>query len=156
MFYKKLFLCKNDVITSNEQFLLLLNFQKTSFLFHFFLQFFNPKKYIITIVFQAQVVTPVQIPREWVTWWKGSTRQQRRWCKPDRQESQGMTTLMQQPTLNITVICSEGKLIEWILVCSKNIRFDFDDELKIGDVTYDNVTKIIIKEQLFWRLPYET
>ena len=32
---------------------------------------------------------------------------------------------------------------------------DFDDELKIGDVWYDNMTKITIKVQLFWRLPYE-
>ena len=32
---------------------------------------------------------------------------------------------------------------------------DFDDELKIGDVRYDNMTKITIKQQLFWRLPYE-
>ena len=31
---------------------------------------------------------------------------------------------------------------------------DFDDELKIGDVRYDNMTKITIK-QLFCRLPYE-
>ena len=31
---------------------------------------------------------------------------------------------------------------------------DFDDELKIGDVWYDNMTKITIKVQLFWRLPY--
>ena len=30
-----------------------------------------------------------------------------------------------------------------------NIRFDFDDELKIGDVRYDNMTKITIKVQLF-------
>ena len=26
--------------------------------------------------------------------------------------------------------------------------------LKIGDVWYDNMTKITIKVQLFWRLPY--
>ena len=31
---------------------------------------------------------------------------------------------------------------------------DFDDELKIGDVRYDNMTKITIKVQLFWCLPY--
>ena len=31
----------------------------------------------------------------------------------------------------------------------KNIRFDFDDELKIGDVRYDNMTKKTIKVQLF-------
>ena len=33
---------------------------------------------------------------------------------------------------------------------------DFDDELEIGDVRYDNMTQITIKEQLFWRLSYET
>ena len=32
---------------------------------------------------------------------------------------------------------------------------DFDDELKIGDVRHDNITQITIKQQLFWRLPYE-
>ena len=32
---------------------------------------------------------------------------------------------------------------------------DFDGELKTGDVRYDNMTKITIKVQLFWRLPYE-
>ena len=31
----------------------------------------------------------------------------------------------------------------------KNIRFDFADELKIGEVRYDNMTLIIIKVQLF-------
>ena len=43
-------------------------------------------------------------------------------------------------------------------VCKKKKPFvDFDDELKIGDVWYDNMTidKITIKVQLFWRLPYE-
>ena len=30
----------------------------------------------------------------------------------------------------------------------KNIRFDFDDELKIGDVRYKHLTKITIKVQL--------
>ena len=34
---------------------------------------------------------------------------------------------------------------KYFLVCNKNIRFDFDDELKIGDVRYDNMTKIIIQ-----------
>ena len=32
---------------------------------------------------------------------------------------------------------------------------DFDDELKIGDVWYDNMIKITIKVHLFLRLPYE-
>ena len=32
---------------------------------------------------------------------------------------------------------------------------DFDGELKIGDVWYDNMTKITIKVQLFWHLPYK-
>ena len=39
---------------------------------------------------------------------------------------------------------------------AKKKPVDFDDELKIGDVWYDNMTKITIKVQLFWRLPYET
>ena len=43
----------------------------------------------------------------------------------------------------------------YFLVYKKNIRFDFDDEFKIGDVRYDNITKITIKVQLFWRLSYE-
>ena len=38
----------------------------------------------------------------------------------------------------------------------KKYPVDFDDELKIGDIRYDNITKITIKVQLFWRLPYET
>ena len=38
----------------------------------------------------------------------------------------------------------------------KDYPVDFDDELRIGDVRYDNMTKITIKVQLFWRLPYET
>ena len=38
---------------------------------------------------------------------------------------------------------------------AKKRPVDFDDELKIGDVRYDNMTKITIKVQLFWRLPYE-
>ena len=37
----------------------------------------------------------------------------------------------------------------------KKYPVDFDDELKIGDVRYDDMTKITIKVQLFWRLPYE-
>ena len=42
----------------------------------------------------------------------------------------------------------------YFLVCKKK-PVDFDDELKIGDVWYDNMTEITIKVQLFWRLPYE-
>ena len=45
--------------------------------------------------------------------------------------------------------------IYYFLVCKKKKPVDFDDELKIGDVRYDNMTKITIKVQLFWRLPYE-
>ena len=44
----------------------------------------------------------------------------------------------------------------YFLVCKKKKPVDFDDELKIGDVRYDNIIKITIKVQLFWRLPYET
>ena len=41
-----------------------------------------------------------------------------------------------------------AKLI--LLPClQKNIRFDFDDELKIGDVRYKHLTQITIKVQLF-------
>ena len=36
----------------------------------------------------------------------------------------------------------------YFLVCKKK-PVDFDDELKIGDVRYDNMTKITIKVQLF-------
>ena len=43
---------------------------------------------------------------------------------------------------------------KYFLVCKKK-PVDFDDKLKIGDVWYDNMTKITIKVQLFWRLPYE-
>ena len=32
---------------------------------------------------------------------------------------------------------------------AKKKPVDFDDELKIGDVRYDNMTKITIKQQLF-------
>ena len=34
-------------------------------------------------------------------------------------------------------------------------RFDFADELKVGDVRYKHLTQITIKVQLFWRLPYD-
>ena len=37
----------------------------------------------------------------------------------------------------------------------KKGRFDFSDELKVGDVRYKHLTQITIKVQLFWRLPYE-
>ena len=29
---------------------------------------------------------------------------------------------------------------KYFLFCNKNIRFDFDDKLEIGDVRYDNIT----------------
>ena len=32
---------------------------------------------------------------------------------------------------------------------------DFDDEFEIVGARYNNITKITIKVQLFWRLPYE-
>ena len=34
-------------------------------------------------------------------------------------------------------------------------RSNFDDDLKIGDVRYDNRIQVTIKVLLFWRLPYE-
>ena len=37
----------------------------------------------------------------------------------------------------------------YLLVCKKKKPVDFDDELKIGDVRYDNISKITIKVQLF-------
>ena len=43
-----------------------------------------------------------------------------------------------------------GTLILYLPVREKG-RFDFDDEIKIGDVKYDNMTKITIKVQLFRR-----
>ena len=39
-------------------------------------------------------------------------------------------------------------LFIYFLVCKKK-PVDFDDELKTGDVRYDNLTKITIKVQLF-------
>ena len=45
--------------------------------------------------------------------------------------------------------------IHYLLDYKKNIRFDFDGQLKIRYVRYKHLTKIIIKVQLFWRLPYE-
>ena len=47
------------------------------------------------------------------------------------------------------MIVVQAKKTKCFLHCNKNIRFDFDDELKIGDVRYDNMTKITIKVQLF-------
>ena len=41
------------------------------------------------------------------------------------------------------------------LLSNKNIRFGFDDELKIRDVRYKHLILIAIKVQLFWRLTYE-
>ena len=44
----------------------------------------------------------------------------------------------------------------YFLVCKKEKAGRlWRHELKIGDVRYDNMTKITIKVQLFWRLPYE-
>ena len=37
----------------------------------------------------------------------------------------------------------------------KKSRFDFANELKIGDARYKHLTQITIKVQLFWRLLYE-
>ena len=45
--------------------------------------------------------------------------------------------------------------VYYFLVYKKNIRFDFDDELKIGDVRYKHLTQTTIKAQIFWRLLYE-
>ena len=45
----------------------------------------------------------------------------------------------------------------YFLVCQKKkVPFNFADKLKIEDVRYDNIIKITIKVQLFWRLLYET
>ena len=41
------------------------------------------------------------------------------------------------------------KINYYFLVCNKKSRFDFADELKIGDVRYKHLTQIIIKVQLF-------
>ena len=56
---------------------------------------------------------------------------------------------------NTYLIFSYATPTIYFLVCKKK-PVDFDDELKIRDVRYDNITKITIKVQLFWRLPYET
>ena len=36
-------------------------------------------------------------------------------------------------------------MIYYFLVCNKKSRFDFADELKIGDVRYKHLTQITIK-----------
>ena len=43
----------------------------------------------------------------------------------------------------------------YFVLYNKNIRFGFDDELKIGDVRNKHLTLITIKVQFFCRLPYE-
>ena len=40
-------------------------------------------------------------------------------------------------------------LRKYFLVCNKKSRFDFADELEIGDVRYKHFTQITIKVQLF-------
>ena len=46
---------------------------------------------------------------------------------------------------------------DYLLLYKKIYPVDFDDELKGGDIRYDNsMTKITIKVQLIRRLPYET
>ena len=37
----------------------------------------------------------------------------------------------------------------YFLLCNKKSRFDFTDELKVGDVRYKHLTQITIKVQLF-------
>ena len=37
----------------------------------------------------------------------------------------------------------------YFLLCNKKSRFDFADELKVGDVRYKRLTQITIKVQLF-------
>ena len=37
----------------------------------------------------------------------------------------------------------------YFLLCNKKSRFDFADELKVGDVRYKHLTQITIKVQLF-------
>ena len=39
--------------------------------------------------------------------------------------------------------------ILYFLLCNKKSRFDFADELKVGDVRYKHLTQITIKVQLF-------
>ena len=51
-----------------------------------------------------------------------------------------------------TVICNNNK---YFLLCNIKSRFDFADELKVGDVRYKHLTQITIKVQLFWLLAYE-
>ena len=58
---------------------------------------------------------------------------------------------MQSMGLNLAQnYCFKYKITTSTKLCyNKNIRFDFDDELKIGDVRYKHLTKITIKVQLF-------
>ena len=49
----------------------------------------------------------------------------------------------QKITIHIYVYCCLLPRLQ------KNIRFDFDDELKVGDVRYKHLTETIIKVQLF-------
>ena len=39
--------------------------------------------------------------------------------------------------------------VQYFLLCNKKSRFDFADELKVGDVRYKHLTEITIKVQLF-------
>ena len=52
-----------------------------------------------------------------------------------------------EPLKIVTIFCLQlEKLLPRL---QKKKPVDFDDELKIGDVRYDNLTKIIMKVQLF-------
>ena len=57
--------------------------------------------------------------------------------------------------LQIQVITDQLQPDIYFLLCNKKSRSDFADELKVGYVRYKHLTKITIKVQLFWRLPYE-
>ena len=43
----------------------------------------------------------------------------------------------------------KGQTKKYFLVCNKKSRFDFADELKVGDVRYIHLTETTIKVQLF-------
>ena len=46
--------------------------------------------------------------------------------------------------------CGKWRLkSKYFLLCNKKSRFDFADELKVGDVRYKHLTQITIKVQLF-------
>ena len=50
----------------------------------------------------------------------------------------------------LSVVISDCNFFEkYFLVCNKKSRFDFADELKIGDVRYKHLTQITIEVQLF-------